>query len=162
MVSLSQSLLSGAIGGQEVGFVNCHVCNKEFTWRWQLEAHIQTLHPQIFQNNDVPVQSQQSSYNNKPYACSFCPFRATQKCNLIMHQRIHTGEKPYKCNVCTYCTAQQSCLVRHLRTHTGEKPFKCQYCDYRAYDNTSLKSHIQRKHYKNIIETCNSKRQENL
>ena len=52
---------------------------------------------------------------DKPYRCSFCPYRAIRKDYLQKHESRHTGQKPYICGVCLYSTAEPSNLKRHYR-----------------------------------------------
>lgn len=79
----------------------------------------------------------------------------SQKSNLIIHQRAHSGEKPYvsrecgksfrqksafvkhekrcleKIIVCSDCGlgfSDRSNLISHQRTHSGEKPYACKQC----------------------------------
>lgn len=61
-------------------------------------------------------------YNDRPYPCQYCPYRATLKGNLVMHLRTHTGEKPFKCPACDYSTAFQQNLQRHVKRAHCDTP----------------------------------------
>ena len=40
-----------------------------------------------------------SHTGEKPYACSMCPWRFSDKSNVAPHERSHTGENPYMLDV---------------------------------------------------------------
>lgn len=65
---------------------------------------------------------------HKPLGCSACGATFSQRSQLIVHQRVHTGERPYRCPVCWKAFAYSYVLKLHIRKHTGEKPFKCPLC----------------------------------
>ncbi|XP_063152360.1 zinc finger and SCAN domain-containing protein 16-like [Candoia aspera] len=78
------------------------------------------------------LQSLEALKNQKKrlqkFKCSYCRATSNIRANIVVHERIHTGEKPYSCLTCSKSFSRKSTLVRHKRTHTGEKPYACSAC----------------------------------
>ena len=69
-------------------------------------------------------QQHLNSIQQRPFACDTCDKRFSQKCNLVTHLRLHTGEKPYPCPVCDKRFAQKGNLDAHVKTHSKSNDMK--------------------------------------
>ncbi|XP_064085707.1 gastrula zinc finger protein XlCGF26.1-like isoform X1 [Macrobrachium nipponense] len=80
--------------------------------------------------------------NDKRFACDTCGKKFTEKYNLVVHFRIHTGEKDYACNVCGKKFRHKNTLKCHLRVHTGEKNYECHICKKKFTYKSGLRDHL--------------------
>ncbi|XP_049923359.1 zinc finger protein 771-like isoform X23 [Epinephelus moara] len=92
-------------------------------------------------NDQVPV-SDLNGGKKKPYRCSECGKRFSQRGNLKRHMSTHTGEKPFSCSECGKGFSQLGNLKLHMSTHTGEKPYSCSECGKRLGNLRNLKLHM--------------------
>jgi hypothetical protein len=93
---------------------------------------------------------------SRPHVCEICEKRFSQKCNLITHMRLHTGERPYICPSCDKRFTQKGNLDAHLKTHVKETTttslssrlsFGCVTCGKKFSAKTSLLSHARQAHH---------------
>uniref|UniRef100_A0A8D8SLP2 RE1-silencing transcription factor A n=2 Tax=Cacopsylla melanoneura TaxID=428564 RepID=A0A8D8SLP2_9HEMI len=49
------------------------------------------------------------------YVCLFCEYHTHNAGHMSRHIRMHMGEKPFKCTHCTYRSSQKENVVSHIR-----------------------------------------------
>lgn len=55
------------------------------------------------------------------FKCEFCEFVCEDKKALLNHQLSHVSDKPFKCSFCPYRTFREDFLLSHVAVkHTGE------------------------------------------
>ncbi|CAG9857168.1 unnamed protein product [Phyllotreta striolata] len=89
---------------------------------------------------NVSAKSRKQYDTSRPYQCSYCPKRFTQKGNMHTHERLHTGHYPFECHVCSQKFPQLSNLNRHMLNHTTEF-FRCGVCFKQLKSKTELVKH---------------------
>lgn len=68
--------------------------------------------------------------------------------NVAVFENMKDDYKHLTCHICKRILSNRNNLKMHYRVHTGERPFKCTYCNYSATKGFNLRSHIKRKHMK--------------
>ncbi len=89
-------------------------CEKKFTQKASMRLHKCRVHEK------VPSK----------YRCEHCDRSCSTSDVLKNHLRTHTGERPYACTKCAMKFTQRSSVQAHCRAaHTNERAYACINCE---------------------------------
>ena len=121
----------------------CGKCERLFADEETLKTHLKSKHP------DRSII--------KKHKCHFCSYSSDRLCNFKHHMLTHTKEKPFECSNCCKKFSQKSALKRHIRIHTKETPYECIECGKKFNQSSNLKKHKLTVHDKlqpHVCATC--------
>lgn len=122
------------------GKFSCEICDKVFTWKYNLDIHVFTVHEE-----------------KKPFSCSLCNMSFMKKSNFDTHyQSKHAESNFFECKKCDKIFLNKEKLDMHITAAHEEpnpsnvseviKPYVCTMCDYSCVTRSSMKLHFSTTH----------------
>ncbi|XP_055307956.1 zinc finger protein 845-like [Sitodiplosis mosellana] len=79
--------------------------------------------------------------NRKRHKCSMCDYVTDFTTDLKRHMFKHPGERPFPCSVCQKRFTQKHCLQSHMKAHVDEFLFSCSNCSQGFHRNEEKVEH---------------------
>ena len=108
--------------------ITCTQCEQVFYGKSKLNKHFKNVHlkfqcpkcgkivPRLedHMQTHIPI-------HERPHKCETCGKGFFDKCKLVEHYNVHTGEKPFKCKYCPAAFGSNGTKAMHERGHLGIK-----------------------------------------
>ncbi|ODM97987.1 putative zinc finger protein [Orchesella cincta] len=134
----------------------CNVCNKPFSLRDQLEAHVRTQHheekpfecdqcSEKFSLRDSLQRHKMRAHNYSKFKCQLCPKEFADRIGMEWHMQASHGignRQTFHCGICEKNFFRKSILKKHLATHSDRNEFTCHVCGFGTRSNSLLKVHM--------------------
>ena len=79
------------------------------------------------------------------FQCKKCDYNTSNLTDYIRHKRCHTRERPFACDICEYRASRKCAVDVHRRIHfERERKYKCDHCEYKAYWKYNLSEHVKK------------------
>ena len=139
----------------------CHVCNKSFSCRAYVKAHIQTVHNKeltavchlcgAVMNSKYSMSKHLRLMHTHKHVrnekCTECSKVFKTRFQMFAHRRLaHYRDKKLACSQCPKKFFFQNELKDHMNIHLNLRPHKCPYCPYTAHTSKNLTGHKRYKH----------------
>lgn len=126
----------------------CHICNRCYTRKHDMQKHILLKHPDEKNNMELSARVRNAGILKKCklgdiYKCDFCESKFQRTQLLLSHRRIHTKEKPNICHICGKQFNGLSATKRHIQqVHHRLKRIFCEICNMSFASNGKKEEHI--------------------
>ena len=145
------------------------ICNDQIKNEDPLEVHDRKNQDKDLSSNTICTNPSEDYEKKKPFKCSRCEYRTTQKCHLKTHVKtVHDGTKasvhkkrnkpnqcPFQCTLCSKAFNLKAVLKRHFeQVHDKIKPFHCSFCPSTFGYKFELEKHLSKIHEKNKPNKC--------
>ena len=85
-----------------------------------LLTHIQAVANRRYTPEEPLGLQRPATPTTSRFKCEFCEFVCEDKKALLNHQLSHVSDKPFKCSFCPYRTFREDFLLSHVAVkHTG-------------------------------------------
>ena len=146
---------------------NCNMCDKSFSRKGTLKAHIKTVHEDVryncgkcdksFSHKGTLKAHIKTVHEDVRYNCGKCDKSFTQKSHLnshiqSAHENVHENVQ-YNCEKCDKNFSKNSNLNAHIKSAHENVRYNCEKCDKSFSQKKNLNTHIRSIH-ENVRYNC--------
>ena len=99
---------------------------------------------------EIAYKAKDTKRNRVLYKCKFegCPKKCPKRWNLVDHIKMHLGFKPYECSQCDAKFTQKGNLKKHMKVHimpelSERKKHRCNVCAKSYTERYNLEHHLK-------------------
>jgi hypothetical protein len=121
----------------------CGICNKKFSKKKYLCAHVQWKHCDEETKQAQQMSSKEKSLNR---SCDICGKLFNSR-TISAHIKSHINDNKFQCQLCDKIFTSDSNVRRHIENdHEGITAFTCEKCDFKTKRKDNMYRHTSTKH----------------